>query len=79
MTINEQLLECIDSWEDDPCEGTVEYRMALSATGQSYPRCDSHWQHRYDYEMALRRRYPVTAPADFDPLDAGEAWGEDDY
>ena len=26
-----------------------------------------------------RARVPVNPPADFDPLDAGEAWGEDDY
>lgn len=70
-------LECIDSWEDDPCEGTVEYRIPLSATGESYPRCDQHWAERYDYEMALRQRYPVNAPSDFDPLYAGESWDED--
>ena len=73
----QEQLECIDWWEGDDCDGPVEYRMALSSTGFSYPRCDHHWFERYDYEMALRQRYPVNAPSDFDPLYAGEHWSDD--
>lgn len=29
--------------------------------------------------LPARAQVPVNPPSDFDPLDAGEAWGEDDY
>jgi hypothetical protein len=70
-------LECINEYEDH-CRGSVEYRMALSDTGQSFPRCEAHWAEAVDREMDLRRRYPVIAPADWDPSYAGERW-DDDY
>jgi|LSQX01.1.fsa_nt_gb hypothetical protein len=68
-------LECIDGFGD--CEGAVEYRMALSGTGRSFPRCERHWQARLDREEGLRRRYPEQPPRDWSPLDAGESWDED--
>lgn len=37
--------ECLDSPAGN-CDGPVEYRMALSDTGRSYPRCDKHWHER---------------------------------
>lgn len=69
-------VECIDNYLDT-CEGAVEYRMALSGTGISYPRCDKHWSVRLDAEEKLRERYPVMQPSDFDPSYAGERWDED--
>ena len=55
----------------DECAGKVELRAALSGTGIPYPRCDHHWAARLVLEADLRQRYPVQAPADFDPLYAG--------
>ena len=74
-------LECIDSHLGEPntCRGPVEFRYPLSGTGRRFPRCENHWQRRLDREEELRQRYPETAPASWSPLDAGEAWGEDDY
>ena len=69
-------LECLDGPEG--CEGAVEYRMALSGTGVSYPRCDKHWSDRLDVQEGINRRYPTHAPSDFDPSYAGESW-DDDY
>ena len=60
------------------CDGNVEYRMPLSGTGKSFPRCDFHWDQRLDQEQVNRERYPEHAPADFDPYYAGESW-DDDY
>lgn len=74
-----ELLECLDDADFDGCSGAIEYRTPLSATGRSFPRCDKHWAERVEREEELRRRYPETPPADWSPLDAGEAWGEDDY
>ena len=71
-------LECLNAY-DGRCKGAVEYRTPLSGTGKAFPRCDKHWSERLDHEEALRERYPEHAPADFDPLYAGEAWGEEDY
>lgn len=63
----------------DECAGAVEYRMPLSGTGQSYPRCDNHWQARLDTEDRLRCDYPDSPnpPSWFDPAAAGEHWDTD--
>jgi hypothetical protein len=61
------------------CEGAVHYRLPLSGTGVSFPRCDKHWDERLELEQGLRQRYPEQPPDDWSPLDAGEAWSEDDY
>ena len=74
--------DCLDA-ADSPCTDQTFPRLALSGSGERYPRCDGH----YDAYVArtqpvlddIRRRYPVCAPADFDPTYAGEVWGEDDY
>lgn len=72
-------LECLDMGNpDDECKGKVEYRMALSATGVSFPRCDHHWAQRLDLQEETNRKYPVMQPSDFDPSFAGERW-DDDY
>lgn len=64
--------------ETQGCEGPVEYRMSLSGTGKSIPRCEKHWAERLQREDEIRRRYPTNVPADFDPSYAGERWSEDD-
>lgn len=63
-----------------PCEGTVEYRMALSGTGVSYPRCAYHWDKRLEEQERINADYPDSPiPPDwFDPMNAGEHW-DDDY
>ena len=65
-------MECLNSGPD--CVGPVEYRMPLSGTGRSYPRCDHHWTERLRVQDGINRRYPEHQPADFDPLYAGEEW-----
>ena len=72
-------LECLDRWHD-ACEGEVDYRYPLSATGKSFPRCDRHWRLRLDAQEEINRRYAPNSdvpPADFDPYYAGERWDED--
>jgi len=76
--LDPELPTCLNSSDETGCAGTVEYRMPLSGTGKSFPRCDKHWRRRLEQEEDLRRRYPVQQPADFDPLYAGERWNEDD-
>lgn len=72
--------DCIQYGDDGgECSGTVEYRWPLSGTGKSYPRCNRHWHDRLDLQQQLNERYPAQPPADWSPLDAGEAWDEDDY
>lgn len=71
-----EALECVNAHAGD-CSGSVEYRMPLSGTGRSFPRCDRHWQTRLDLEQGLRERYPQQPPRDWSPDDAGESWGED--
>lgn len=70
--------ECLDGPTD--CAGEVQYRMPLSGTGRSFPRCDAHWSERLDRQAEIDRRYPDSpfAPSDFDPSYAGESW-DDDY
>lgn len=68
--------DCLDGPEG--CDGPVEFRMALSATGRSFPRCDHHWQLRLIEQERITRTYPEQAPADFDPAYAGERW-DDEY
>lgn len=68
-------LECLEG--PDGCAGAVEYRMALSGTGKSFPRCDTHWGERLDEQERINMAHPVHAPRDFNELDAGERWEED--
>lgn len=73
----EEVLICIDGGGMKAgCGGKVEYRMPLSGTGKSFPRCDRHWDKRLDRQEQIDRRYPDSAmpPADFDPAYAGESW-----
>lgn len=77
MSEESEQLTCLDQRPENACRGPVEYRMALSATGKSFPRCDKHWDERLVKDEEIRRRYPEHAPADFDPSYAGERWDED--
>lgn len=65
---------CLDG--PDGCGGKVEYRMPLSSTGKSFPRCDAHWDKRIVMQEETNRKYPVNPPADFDPGYAGESWDD---
>jgi len=69
-------LRCLQ--RDENCEGEVEYRDALSATGKMFPRCDAHWEARLIEQDRINETYPHNAPSDFDPSYAGERW-DDDY
>lgn len=61
------------------CGGPVRWREPLSENGDSFPRCDVHWEQRKASEQQIRRRYPQHPPRDWSPLDAGESWDEQDY
>ena len=81
MALHTETIECLSSFGEEPnaCQGVVEYRTPLSGSGRAFPRCDRHWAQRLESEEQLRRRYPVSPPADWSPMDAGEAWDEQDY
>lgn len=68
--------QCLDGHRGD-CEGPVEPRHALSASGQSFPRCDGHRAERVRRQEQIHKRYPQHPPTDWSPRDAGEAWEED--
>jgi hypothetical protein len=72
-------IECLDDPGGGGCHGPIAYRMALSGTGRSFPRCDGHWADRLDEQERIASRYPDSpiAPSDFDPSYAGERWDED--
>jgi hypothetical protein len=70
-------LTCLDEHYEGTCAGAIEYRMALSATGKSFPRCDKHWGERLAVQEQINQRYPEHQPSDFDPSYAGESWYED--
>jgi hypothetical protein len=65
--------ECLDGPED--CEGETFPRLALSGSGDSYSRCDRHYELYVDRVQPvmddINRRYPAMAPADFDPTYCG--------
>lgn len=70
-------IECLN--KSPECEGPVEFRPALSATGVSYPRCEFHWEIRLKEQERIRREYPdsPSPPSWFDPAAAGERWDDD--
>lgn len=60
------------------CAGPTLPRTSRSGLTHSL-KCDG-CQDALDEQLdAIERRYPKQAPADFDPLYAGEVWDEDDY
>lgn len=70
-------LRCLQAGPE--CSGSVEYRMALTDSDESFPRCGHHWTKRLELEEGLNQRYPRTPPADWSHYDAGEYWDENDY
>lgn len=49
--------ECLEDYGNGECSGDVEFRMALSPTGKSYPRCDGHWVKRMREQERIVRTY----------------------
>jgi hypothetical protein len=70
-------MQCINDYGDGDCRGEVTY-YDVSGSGQAFPRCIHHLDEAIERDQAIRERYPVNAPADFDPYYAGERW-DDDY
>lgn len=71
-------MECLDHGKGD-CSGPVEFRMPMSGTGKSFPRCDRHFEEALERYHENQERYPQLQPSDFDPAYAGEVWNEEDY
>lgn len=71
------MLECLD--HDGGCEGPVEFRHPLSATGRSFARCDKHWEKRLAEQERITATYPDSSspPSWFDPAYAGESWDDE--
>jgi len=68
-------LRCLDcgKYGDD-----VEWRTTPDRTdGKPFPRCEDCFEKRLDKAEETMNRYPVNAPADFDPMYAGERWNDD--
>lgn len=78
MTREPDRAECVQAFVGN-CVGAVAHREPLSGSGRSFPRCELHWDERLKLERDLNHRYPALPPAAWSPLDAGEAWDEDDY
>jgi hypothetical protein len=78
IAIADGTLRCLQH-DDEICEGEVEKREPLSATGVWHPRCDFHWEERQDKQAKHLENYPDSpnAPAWFDPTAAGERWNDD--
>ena len=70
-------MECIQR-HDGKCVGPTEMRDSPDRDdGKLFPRCEYHWEKRLASAQKHMRKYPVHAPADFDPMDAGESWDEE--
>ena len=75
--------DCLNYGDD--CEGNVEYRMPLSGTGRSFPRCDHHWELRLKEQDEINEKYAPNSdvpPSWFEPSyggmnEYGERWDED--
>lgn len=60
------------------CEGPVEYHMNPDRDDmKAFPRCRHHQDIRLRQAEETMRKYPINAPADFDPMYAGERWDEE--
>jgi hypothetical protein len=60
------------------CKGEVDEFPAPSGTGTLIAWCMKHYEQALENDRAIQMRYPVHAPADFDPDYCGERW-DDDY
>lgn len=52
------ILPCLDE-RLGGCEGEVEYRLPMSPTGKSFPRCEKHFSYRLDRQEQISRRYDI--------------------
>ena len=69
------MLRCLDCGKTSE---DVEYRTTPDRTdGKAFPRCTPCFEKRLDKAEETLKRYPITAPSDFDPSYAGERWDED--
>jgi hypothetical protein len=61
MTMTDELMDEMDNfrcnWEGmygiDECSGHVEYRLAMSPSGISYPGCDAHFEARWQEQERI--------------------------
>lgn len=52
--------ECLDFGATGAeCSGAVEYRIPMSGSGKSFPRCDHHMEIRWATQERLTRDYGV--------------------
>lgn len=70
--MNPQVMECLNR-HDGKCDGEVKYRIAMSGTGRSFPRCDHHFQARWATQQRLSRTYDI--PITYD----GSSYEDTDY
>jgi len=69
---------CLNQGPD--CEGKVEWHLNPDREDfRTFPRCEHHQSIRLEQAAETMRKYPINPPADFDPMDAGEVWSEEDY
>lgn len=74
--VDYERLECADG-PGHECEGPVTWNSLDPGVRPAKPYCRKHWGDRCDRDQELRERYPYHAPADFDPMYAGESWDGD--
>jgi len=74
--------ECLNFRDDFwSCGGRVAFNSIDPGRTEAFPRCDVHWAKRLkDREGSIEMYENSDSPPDwFDPMDAGEVWGPDDY
>lgn len=59
MTTENNSPVCLDANDYESCVGLTDYRMAMSPTGISYPRCDGHYEARWETQERISRDYGV--------------------
>lgn len=67
--------DCLDFHLGD-CEGEVEYRIPMSPSGKSFPRCEKHMSDRWATQERLTRDYGV--PLTYDGSDSGDPFAYGD-
>ncbi len=76
MTTNSESLTLSDcNWADAECGGGIEYRLAMSPTGRSFPYCDVHFEQRWESQERISATYGV--PLTY--TDYGDYGWSDDY
>jgi hypothetical protein len=77
-TAAEPARECLREGQGT-CRGEVTGRPSHAGTGTIIFECGLHQEQSQRHADDINRRYPRHAPADFDPMYAGERWDEGDY